>query len=267
MGLAVLAVAAVIVLGATLRSHPAGPSSASPGANRAATPGAASVAARVTSVPASVFDAVGAGSVRLAPNKIDAPALTHDGKPLVMYVGGEFCPYCAVERWPLAVALSRFGVLDGLGEATSAPAPEDYPSTATLSFHGATFTSDYLALSAKEIFDEQHQPLDKLTSAETQVLSTYDQPPYLKSAGGIPFVDIGGRWVLAFAEYDPGVLTGLSHAQIAAELSTPESAVAQGVIGTANVLTAAMCQESGGEPATVCQSTGVKAAAQAMGVK
>ncbi len=31
------------------------------------------------------------------------------GKPEVLFVGAEFCPFCAAERWPLIVALSRFG--------------------------------------------------------------------------------------------------------------------------------------------------------------
>jgi len=33
----------------------------------------------------------------------------------VVYIGAEYCPYCAVERWPLIVALNRFGTLTNLG--------------------------------------------------------------------------------------------------------------------------------------------------------
>jgi hypothetical protein len=29
------------------------------------------------------------------------------GKPEMLYIGAEFCLYCAELRWPLAVALSR----------------------------------------------------------------------------------------------------------------------------------------------------------------
>ena len=37
------------------------------------------------------------------------PALTSGGKPEILYVGAEYCPYCAAERWAMVVALSRFG--------------------------------------------------------------------------------------------------------------------------------------------------------------
>ena len=43
-----------------------------------------------------------------------APPLTSDGKPLVVYIGAEYCPFCAAERWPMVVALSRFGTFSGL---------------------------------------------------------------------------------------------------------------------------------------------------------
>ena len=40
--------------------------------------------------------------------------LSSGGKPEVLYVGTEFCPYCAAESWSLIVALSRFGQFSGL---------------------------------------------------------------------------------------------------------------------------------------------------------
>lgn len=231
------------------------------------TPAAVDVTQAVGSVPASVFDSVGAGTAKAAPSKIDAPPLTQGPLPEVLYIGGEFCPFCAAERWPLAVALSRFGSFSNLGQITSAPSPEVYPNTATLSFHGASFTSSYLALTAKEIFDQQHNPLDQLTDAEQQNLSTYDAPPYTQTAGSIPFVNIGGGWVISGAQFDPAVLAGKSHAQIAAALSDPGSPIAKAVIGTANVISVALCEQTGGQPVSVCQSSGVQAAATAMGTQ
>jgi len=274
VGVVVLVVAAAVVLGALqgARSRAGGDGGNGDGGGTAAptataTPAPAEVSRAVASVPASVFDAVGIGTTKLAPAKIDAPALTADGKPQVLYVGGEFCPYCAAQRWPLAVALARFGTFEDLGETTSAPSPEVYPGTATLSFHGTSFTSDYLEFTAKEIYDRDHQPLDTLTDAEQKVLSTYDAPPYTQTSGSIPFIDFGGGRVIAGAQYDPAVLTGSSHAQIAAALSRPSSPIAQAVIGSANVLTAAICEQTKGQPATVCRSKGVTNAAAAMGTK
>jgi hypothetical protein len=54
------------------------------------------------------------------------------------------------------------------------------------------------------------------------------------------------------ASYNPAVLSGLSWTQIADDLSTPSGPVAQGVLGTANYATAAICALTGDQPATAC---------------
>ena len=69
----------------------------------------------ITGVPASALATVGKGSVlqfNPAPIiKVTGPALTSNGKPEMLYIGAEYCPYCAAMRWSMAVALSRFGTL------------------------------------------------------------------------------------------------------------------------------------------------------------
>ena len=56
------------------------------------------------------------------------------GKPELLYMGGEYCPFCAAERWAIAAAVSRFGTLSGLHFIHSSPT-DVYPSTPTLSFY------------------------------------------------------------------------------------------------------------------------------------
>jgi hypothetical protein len=219
------------------------------------------VIAEVTSVPLSVFNTVGAGTISTPPAASSEPALTADGKPRVLYVGAEYCPYCATERWAVAVALSRFGTFSGLGQTQSSPS-DVYPSTNTLSFHGATFTSTYLSFTGKEIQSNQvdssggYAPLDTLSAADEALVQKYD------TGGGIPFVDIGGKYVISGASYNPQVLQGKTHAQIAAALSQPNTAIAKGAIGTANVITAALCSITDNKPAAVCTSAGVLAGAK-----
>ena len=79
----------------------------------------AAIAADVTQIPASVYNAVGASSptVAISPPKAisGAPALTLKGKPGVFYMGGEFCPFCGAERWAMIASFSRFGTFTGLG--------------------------------------------------------------------------------------------------------------------------------------------------------
>ena len=226
----------------------------------------AAVIKQVTTVPVSTLNTVGKGSVTAAPKAITGDPLTQNGKPLVLYVGAEYCPYCATERWGVAAALSRFGTFTNLGQTASSPT-DQYPNTATLSFHNATFTSSTVAFTGKEIESNQvsggsYTALDKLTSAEQAIFSKYDAPPYVASdsKGAIPFIDIGGKYMISGASFSPQVLQGKTHAQIAAALADPTSAIAKGVDGTANVVTAAICQSTAQKPASVCSSAGVQAA-------
>jgi uncharacterized membrane protein len=233
------------------------------------TAAAAAVMNNVSNVPASTFNAVGAGDIKAVPKPINGAALTSDGKPRVLYVGAEYCPFCAAERWSLAVALSRFGTWHNVGQTASAPAPETYPNTNTLAFHGASLDSPYIVFTPYETATNQvkngsYTRLDNLTTADEQLFSKYDAPPYVSSdsKGSIPFVLIGGKYLISGASFDPGVLSGKTHEQIAAALKDPNSAISKAVVGTANVITAAICDTTEKKPANVCTSSGVLAGQQ-----
>jgi hypothetical protein len=101
-----------------------------------------------------------------------------------------------------------------------------------------------------------YTPLDTPTAAEQQLLSTFDAAPYVSasSAGSIPFADLGGRFLVSGASYSPQLLAGKSQQQVAATLNDPSSPTAQAIDGTANALTTALCQLTGGKPASVCTS-------------
>ena len=230
-----------------------------------------SVVSQVTSVPASTLDTVanGGGSVTAKPQTISGPALTANGKPEMLYIGAEYCPYCAAERWAMIVALSRFGTFSGLAAKHSAAAngagqAEIYPNTPTFTFANATYTSQYLTFSTVE--EETNIPnsatgtytqLQKPTSAQQALIAKYDAPPYVSSAatGAIPFVDFGNKYLISGASYTPQLLAGLSWATIAADLSNPASPVAKAIDGTANYITAAICQLTGNQPASACTAT------------
>lgn len=228
-------------------------------------PAESGVISQVTGVPAGVLDQVGTGTIRTPPAPISAPALTADGKPRVLYVGAEYCPYCAAERWAMVVALSRFGTFSGLGQ-TASSADDVFPSTPTLSFHGSSYTSSTVSFAGVETEDGKGAPLDTLSAADQQTFSTYASPPYVPagSKGAIPFVDIGGRYLISGASYDAQVLQGKTHAQVAAALSDPSSDIAKAVDGSANVITAAICATTKNAPTAVCTSAGVQAGAKAL---
>jgi hypothetical protein len=249
---AVLAIViALIVVKATSNSTP--PAAGRPQAN-------AAVAAQVTSVPGATFDAVGAGTADGLKQTSGQPLLTQDGQPELLYMGGEFCPYCAAERWALAAAVSRFGTLSGLQFIHSSPT-DAYPSTPTLSFAKATYTSKYLSFVPVEWYGQAedastplgHVYLQQPTAQQTALFSKY-------AGGAIPFVDIGNQYLVPQAQYLPSALAGLSWSQVATAMHDPSSPIAKDINGAANMISAAICKLTHGQPGGVCSSAGVKAA-------
>jgi len=219
-----------------------------------------SVVTDTTSVPASTLDKVGAGSgVSALPVTLKGGSpLTSGGKPEVLYMGAEYCPYCAAERWAMVVALSRFGTFSGLSTVHSS-STDQYPNTSTWTFVHATYTSKYLTFTPVEMetnipSGQGYTNLQTPTSAQQALLAKYDAPPYVPSTdnGAIPFIDFGNEYMISGASYSPQVLQGKSWSQIATALKDPTSPIAEAVDGTANYLTATICKLTGNQPATAC---------------
>jgi hypothetical protein len=268
--------AIVAVVAVTLAIVAVGPGRGnSAKAPRSDGPTGAALAATVrdlTTVPASVLDAAGGGSLVTADigsatavgggylTQVTGSPLTAAGKPEVLYVGADFCPYCAAVRWPLIVALSRFGTFSGLtatrsGITSGAGQAEPYPATPTWTFSGSRYTSSYLAFTAVETNTNIPDPASggytvsqTPTPAQQSVLAAYD------ASGGIPFLDIGGKYVQlsTLAPYGPQDLQGKTWGQITAALRDPSSALGKEITASANYLTAAICKITGNQPAGAC---------------
>jgi len=242
------------------------------------------VANTITTLPASVFDAVGtgpAGASKLTPliPVSGAPALTQSVKPAVLYIGGEYCPFCGAERWAMTTALSRFGTFSGL-HFTHSSSTDVYSSTPTLTFYQSSYTSKYLVFTAVEWFNRKGNAssdvLQAPTSAQMAIFNKYDAPPYVpsNSAGSFPFVDFGNKYLIVGSQYFPSVLgtqynptsksLGLTWAEVATDLQNPNSTVAQNVLGAANMMTAAICKLTNNQPANVCSSTAATAGAKGL---
>ena len=253
MGTVLVVVAVLAAIGLT--------SGSSTRAGEAVKPASKQVLDAVTGLPAASLAAVGAGSASLATVHTGSGGLVAGGKPLVLYIGAEYCPYCAAERWPLIQALSRFGTFTGLG-ATRSGAADVFPSTPTFTFRGSSYRSPYLVFEGHELFGNtlKHGRYNRLDS-----LSPAQQSLFMAHGGGFPFLDVGGRYLIAGATFDPGVLAGEQWQGIAESLAIPTSPIARGVAGSANLLTAMICQTTKGQPANVCTAPGVVAAGQRLG--
>ncbi len=244
---AVLLVAAVVAIAVL------SPSSPKPVGNPGSSSSLTSYIQKGVAVTDSTLEAVGLPPTVTAPNSVpDGTSLTQDGKPVVVFVGAEFCPYCALERWALVVALSRFGTFSNLGETISSSSTDVYPGLKSWSFDGSSFASSSLVFSPAEIYSSTpnstgngYEPLQSLTPLQSQAWTAY-------ASRGYPFIDIGGKYVALGASANPGVLQNLSLDQIASQLDDPSSAVARAVDGTANYLIAAMCSVTSSSAAPLC---------------
>jgi hypothetical protein len=231
------------------------------------------------SVPPSAFNQAGAPAAQGSqPDVLSGqPRLVLGGNPAVVFVGAEFCPYCAAERWALVVALGRFGTFSKLG-ATSSSNYEVFAGAPTFSFDGASYRSQYVTLSATEQYGQApstHEPagfpqLKSLSPLDQLLLKRYGN----SSTGGggsipaLPFVDVGNRMVIngAAVGFSPSLLQGNSLGKIADELSHPANPASSAILGEANLLSAAICSTTGQQPASVCDSPGVHAGDTRLGL-
>ena len=256
----IVAVIAVVVAFIVIKANNK-PSSGS-SSNGPAGAALSSVVSKVTSVPASTLDTTGKGSFTGKIQAVSGAApLTANGKPEMLYMGAEYCPYCAAERWAMIVALSRFGTFSGLStvHSSTTDTPSNLP---TFTFHGSSYSSKYLTFTPVEMQTNVADPstgnyptLDTPTSAQQALITKYDAAPYTTQPGAIPFIYFGGKYVSIGASYDATLLSGKTWAQIASALNDPNSAVAKAINGTANYMTAAICKMTGNQPASACTAT------------
>jgi hypothetical protein len=239
-------------------------------------PAPAQIGQLVTNVPAGTLNRVGVGDSR---NPITSPAFgisrgdghfTRGGKPEIVTVELAWCPHCAANSWALAVALSRFGTLTGLGEINTGThfckVAEDpcnlrplscFPYTDGLSFLGAEYRSPYISFAAVVLQDVNGRNLEKPTRRERHSLRAVHQR-------GAPALDVAGALGFGGSGYDPATLAHRTWSQIAGSLANPHNRIARHVDGLANLFTAAICRVTKGRPGSVCNSRGVRAAAEAV---
>src|SRR5215472_5953103 len=221
----------------------------------------ASVSSQITGVPAATLNSVGKGAVPVFTRGQPAftagtgAPLTSGGKPQMLYIGAEFCPYCAATRWSMAVALSRFGTLTPLHGIHSSSTDTD-PNTATLTFYKSGYNSKYLNFTPVEVQTVSRGPLQNPTSAQNAIWAKYEPDP---NSRGYPFIAFSNKLVMKGPIYDAAVLQGKSWSQTAAVLKDPTSPVTQSVVGAANYITGAICKMTNNQPSNVCLSPAVLA--------
>lgn len=236
--------------------------------NTSSSPASASVVSAITHLQPSELTQVGTGDINYPPKAVSKPTpLRSNGKPEVLYIGAEYCPYCALERWSLIGALSQFGTFHNLKTIRSSATDPAGPNIATFTFaKGTTYTSPYLSFVTREMFTNiptttnpvGYTKLQSLTKAEDKVFTALDP------SQGFPFVDFGGKVAQVGSESaqpsqpGPSGLVGYSWNQIASHLHNPTSTPAKLILGGVNYDIAAICSLTGNRPGSVCDRPLVK---------
>ena len=215
----------------------------------------ASIATDLASVPIkTLVAATKAGTPQNPVQPIkDGKIRTKNGKPEVLYIGGEFCPYCAGERWAMTVALSKFGKFSNLSMLHSGES--DVP---TLTYVGSKYSSDYLTFTPREIRGNKQkgnswEPLQSATDEQMKLLSDL-------GGGSFPFIDFGGKSFQSGGSVDATTLIGKSQTQIASALAaattkdTSASTLEGSVNQTAGEFIKTICGLTDSKPANVCKA-------------
>ena len=253
LGFGSIAIVIVIVAGfilAKVTGVGSSPSSVSPAAG---TPVAAALTRKLTSVSLSTLAAAPTVGLQASPQSIADPRLTAAGKPELLFVGAEFCPICATERWAMYVALSKFG--------TFSPPPGRIHSSVTdgdiqtVTFYKTTFTSPYFTFTPVETTTNQpsgnyYVTLQTPTAAQMKLWQAHTSQSF-------PWLDFAGKSELTSAQLNPALLEGMSFDQIASAVGNNSTAIGSNVDAAAKVLIQTICSTlTNSRPANVCLAVG-----------
>jgi len=180
---------------------------------------------------------------------VSKETMKRGGKVFVFFMGAEYCPYCAAERWAIVRALSRYGQWSGHKQTMSAARDEPFLNLPTYDLTEATYTSPHIEFVSREIKDREFKPRQKLLKTEEKLIRKYN--PERK----IPFLLIGGRFMQLDSGYTPKIFIGHTFRQTETELKKVESEIRKTIDEEANIISALLCVS--GLPSELCKETGV----------
>jgi hypothetical protein len=210
---------------------------------------------KLASVPLSTLNSASTSGVINTPQATSGAALTSDGKPELLYIGAEFCPHCAAERWALYTALSKFGSFSPApGRIHSAVADGDVP---TLTFYGTTYSSPYLAFTPVEVYTNEpasngqgYVSLQTPTPAQQKLWADLGDETF-------PFLDFGGKRAQTGATYSYAPLQNLSFSTVANQVGNNSTTIGTNIDASAAQLIKTICGSlTENKPADVCSATG-----------
>ncbi len=163
-------------------------------------------------------------------------------KPELLFIGAQYCPHCAGERWVIVKALNQFGTFSNVTSSAN-----DDGTIPTFDLHNAIYSSQYVTFVHRDVEDRAHQPLDTLSSDEQSLFGQYDP------SGGIPLVLVGGYALLGDG-YDLSLISGKSFSTVQHGLQHGDSSSSfvPAINAEANSITAFICHADRMRPHSVC---------------
>jgi len=214
-------------------------------------------------VPQKVYDALyqtsvapygGSGSAYLkdVQNYSGYPFSTN-GRPILVFVGADYCMYCAIQRWSLVMALLRFGNFTGLDYMYSSVSDGNY---ATFTFSNSSYHSNYIVFQPYEVYDRAGNALKTLPTNYTSVFQAVGKSSF-------PFLNFNDEFTISGAILDPSILGTMNQTKIISSIQ------AGGTLGSeiresANLITAVICKTTGGSPESVCGQSSISTVTDAL---
>ncbi|MGH2442012.1 MAG: DUF929 family protein [Chloroflexota bacterium] len=180
-------------------------------------------------------------------SRVGAPLHEH-GKLELLFIGAQYCPHCAGQRWPIVKALDQFGTFSNLTASSN-----DDGTIPTFDLLHAGYTSKYVYFDHKDVEDRHHNSLQTLNNSEQTLFNQYD------ASGGIPLVTVGGYAIVGdgytLSDVQGHSFKTVQHALQAGNAGQP---FVTDINGETNTLTALICHADGMLPASTCGRTPIK---------
>ena len=180
--------------------------------------------------------------------EVSEDTVRRGGKLTVFFMGAEYCPYSAAERWAIVRSLQKFGQWQGLKQTISAARDQPFLNLPTYDFTEATYNSPHIEFVAREIKDREFKPFQKLLKTEEKVVRKHDPKKE------IPFLLVGGRFMQIGSGFPPKIFIGHTFRQTETELKKVESEIRKTIDEEANIITALLCLS--GLPPELCKEAG-----------
>jgi hypothetical protein len=175
--------------------------------------------------------------------------LRSGNKPEFLYIGAEFCPIRAAQRWSMVVALFHFGTFTNLQPTRSAVRDGN---VATLRFYGSSYSSPYLPFTPVETTTNQpkgnyYQTLKTPTPAQQALWSS-------TLGGNLSFacLHIGREYLLNTSQHPVSLLIGHSFDDIAGSMGNNNSTIGANIGASAAALIKYVCSIARQQPAALC---------------